>query len=109
MMKDRGLPESEETVQIDVTYEIYLKHRDDPVNFNATFEVRKEAIRPGSEVEDVMNMATSQVFATIDVVREHRFILSDRNFNKGIFLTDDIQAVSILAPSEERIMEAMEA
>lgn len=108
-MRDKKVQDSEDSLLIDVTYLVYLKERDEPVNFNATFEFHKNNIREGREVEDVMMMATNHLLSTIDVVSEHRFILSDVNFTKGIFLTEQIQAVSILSPSEETVLKAMEA
>lgn len=56
-----------------------------------------------------MGIATQHLLATIDVVREHRHILSDGLQNKFIFLTDEVQAVSIMAPSNETLMHALEA
>lgn len=91
-----------------VTYEIYLKGREDPVRTNATFEFKKEMLTEGQELEDFMQVAVNHLLTTIDIVREHRYMLSDERFNKFIALTDEMQAVSILAPDEETLLKALE-
>lgn len=108
-LKPRGRDTDEETFTIDLSQEFYLKGRDMPISVNSTFEMRKDMLDEGQEMEDVMGIATQHLLATIDVVREHRHILSDGNHNKFVFLTDEVQAVSILAPSKETLMHALEA
>lgn len=108
MMKERGADPEAETAAIDVTYEIYLVGRDDPVSVNATFELRRDLMRTGHEVEDFQEQAINYALRTIDIVREHRLILSDRFYNKFIFKTDELQAVSILAPSPENLIRMLE-
>lgn len=108
MLRERQNPSDADTVQIDITYLIYVEGRDEPINFNATFDIRKEVMKAGSELEDFMQVALNHILATIDVVAEHRLILSDRRFNKAIFLTEKIEAVSILAPDEETLMGLFE-
>lgn len=90
-----------------VSYEIYLKGREEPVQALATFELPKEMLTEGRELESFMEITTSHVLQTIDVVREHRFMLSDERFNKYIVMTDHIQAISIHAPEEQTLMEAL--
>jgi hypothetical protein len=109
MMKERGNNTDAETFTIDLAQEIYLRGREEPMRINSTFEIRKETLTEGHEIEDLMSIATTHLLATIDVVREHRYILSDRRFNKFISLTDEIQAVSILAPDEDTLFQALEA
>ena len=109
-MKERKQDETDETFQIDIPQEIYLRHRDEPIHINSTFVLRKDSIeQPDSPLEEVMHMATSHLLSTIDVVREHRYILSDQRHNKFILLTDELQGVSILAPDESTVKEALEA
>ena len=100
--------ESTSMVQVDITYLVYLKHREEPINFNATLVFDRGHLEEGFEVRDVMQLAQHHLLSTIDVVREHRFILSNDRFDKGVFLTDEIQAISILAPGEETLKKAME-
>lgn len=95
-------------VMADITYLVYLKGRDEPVNFNATLQFSREHLHEGTELQNLMDLAASHVLGTIDIVREHRYILSDRRFNKGIFLTDEIQAISILAPDEDHLKNILE-
>lgn len=109
MMRERGnKDEATETFIIDLWQEIYLRGRDEPVRVNTTFELQKEGIDKDEPVASVMSFATSHLMSTIDVVREHRYMLSDRAHNKFVWLTDEIQGVSILAPSEETVLRAME-
>lgn len=109
MIREKNMPDSEssEKCQITVTYEIYLRSREEPVRPIATFEVRKDLLQE-DPVESFMQIAINHVLATIDIVREHRLILSDLNFNKSIILTDDIQGITIYAPSEENLRQALE-
>ena len=110
-MKQRGNGDDEpiNTFTIDVEQEVYLRNRDEPVRVNTTFELLKESIDKDEPVVSVMNFATHHLLNTIDVVKEHRYMLSDSRHNKFIFLTDQIQAVSILAPDEKTISAALEA
>lgn len=96
------------TFSQEVGYEIYLAGREDPVRTVAAFELPKRMLEEGKELESFMHVCTNHVLQTIDVVREHRFMLSDSRFNKFIALTDHIQAISILAPEEETLMKALE-
>ena len=107
-MTPRG-KENEETFVIDLEQEIYLRYRDEPLRVNTTFELLKESINTDEPVASVVNFATHHLMNTIDVVREHRYMLSDGRHNKFVFMTDDIQAVSILAPDEATVTSAMEA
>jgi hypothetical protein len=109
-MKERRADETDETFSIDIPQEIYLRYRDEPIHINSTFELRKDSIdNPDAPLQEVMHMATSHLLSTIDVVREHRYILSDRRHNKFILLTDELQGVSILAPDEQTVKDALEA
>lgn len=109
MMRERNnSSEPSDLAAINMTFEVYLKHRESPVNVNATFEIRKEVLKDGSELESLMQVAANHILSTIDVVAEHRLIFSDERFNKMFFMTDEIQAVSILAPDEETILKALE-
>ena len=108
MMKDRNNPEQTDVVAIHVMYEIYLKQRQEPVQVAATFAVNREHIRTETILEDFMQLATQHVLATVDVVSEHRIIFSDDHYNKFIFLTEEIQGISILAPTEETLLALVE-
>lgn len=91
-----------------VSYEIYLAGREDPVRAMASFELPKAMLEEGRELASFMDIATNHTLQTIDVVREHRLLLSDERFNKFIALTDHIQAISILAPAEDTLMKALD-
>lgn len=106
-MHERNSPGGETFVQT-ITYEVYLKGRDEPIAVNGTFELRKDMLEDGKELEGMMQVALNHLLATVDVVREHRFTLSDERYNKFVFMTEEIQGVSILAPSRESLMQALE-
>ena len=108
MLRDRGNPEAENTVSVDVQYEVYLLHREEPVRIVATFDLNPEHLREDNFLEDFMQIASNHILQTIDVVREHRLIFSDSHFNKSFFLTDHVQGISILAPSEETLRAILE-
>lgn len=107
-MRPRDVPE-ESTVSIDVILSVYLKDRDDPIQTPVTYEIPKDVLKDeGDELSDFMQVCLQHILQTIDTVREHRLIFSDRRFNKFIFLTDEVQGISILAPDEETILKALE-
>lgn len=106
-MRERNGPGGE-TIQQTIQYEVYLRGREEPISLNVSFELRKELFEEGQELDNLMQMATQHLLGTIDVVREHRWILSDEKFNKFVILADELQAVSILAPEEKTLMEALE-
>jgi hypothetical protein len=99
---------AEGLVQQDITFLIYLKHREEPINFNATLVFNREHLKDGREMRDLMELAKGHVLSTIDIVREHRYILSNDRFDKAIFLTEEVQAITILAPSEETLQKTLE-
>lgn len=108
MLKDRSSPGADNTVAVDVQYEIYLLHREEPVRIVATFDLNPDHLSEDNLLEDFMHIASNHILQTIDVVREHRLIFSDSHYNKSFFLTDHVQGISILAPSEETLRNTME-
>lgn len=109
MIRERNSPDPDsETMVVNVSYEVYLKGREDPVRAVGCFEVRKDAISPEDPVESFMEIVSRHCLSTIDVVREHRFMLSDQLFNKSFFLTDHIQGISVAAPSESLLKELLQ-
>ena len=107
MMKETN-NESTGKVVVNVTYLVYLKGRDEPVNQIVSFELDPDHLETGAELESFMQIAIRHALSTLDVVREHRLILSDERFNKGIYLTDQIQAINILAPDEDNFLKLIE-
>lgn len=97
------------TVAIDVPLEIYLKGRDEAVNINVTYEIPTAVLSEGDELQGVMQIGLSNILSTIDIVREHRLIFSDSRFNKFVFLTDEVQAIALLAPDADTVRKALEA
>lgn len=103
-MRERNAPDDAEMVPIHLGYEFYLKGKEDPVHFAATFELRRDVLVEDAELESFMDIAVKHVLGTLDTVGEHRLIFSDDHFNKFVAITDQVQAVSILAPSEEALL-----
>lgn len=108
MMKETNNPDATGKIVVNVDALIYLKYREEPVRQLVTFELDPAHLDAGSELEDFMQIAMRHILQTIDVVREHRLILSDERFNKGIFLTEHIQAITILAPDESTLLGLLE-
>ncbi len=107
MMKE---PNNEATnkVKVNIDVEVYLVGREEPVRQVVTYELDPSHLDAGEELEDFMQIAQRHILATLDVVREHRLILSDERFNKGIYLTEHVQAVTILAPDEDTLLAILE-
>lgn len=108
-MRQRNTDALDDLLRMTLPYEIYIVGREDPIRTTGTFEINKSILRDGEELESFMEIATNHLLQTIDVVREHRFMLSDERFNKTVVLTDHIQAVSIQAPDDATFMAALEA
>lgn len=107
MMKERD-NDSAGKVIVNLTYEIYLKGREEPINQLVTFEIDPAHLDEGQELDDFMQIAVKHALQTIDTVGEHRLIYSDERFNKGIYLTEHIQAITILAPDEAEFVRSLE-
>lgn len=107
MLKPTRRDEDADTFTQEVEYEVYLAGREDPVRVVGAFQLPREMLTEGKELESFMEITHNHLLQTIDVVREHRFQLSDARFNKFIAMTDHLQAISILAPSEQTFMEAL--
>lgn len=109
MMTDDPHPsDQDERLKIDTLFEFYLRGRDDPLTVPLTFNFRRELLDEGVELADFQSVCVNTVLAQIDAKAGMRMVFSDRMFNKFVIVTDDIQAVSILAPAEETILRAIE-
>lgn len=97
-----------DVVALDISYELYLKHRDDPVRVLATFEIERANFTSGSELETLIEFAFNHVRTVVDLREQHRFIVSDRMLNKSVFMADQIQGYSILAPERATVLKALE-
>ncbi len=104
MMREPDLPSGAITVTIDVTMEVYLKDRQDPISYIGTFFFNRDHLNEDALLESFMSIVTRTLRSVIDDRSETMFILSDVRSNKFLILTDEIQAISILAPSEETIL-----
>jgi len=50
-----------------------------------------------------MQIVAVNILEPLDQKREHRVVFSDSRYNKFVVMTDEIQAVSILAPDEQEV------
>lgn len=108
MTDDPHPSDQDERLKIDTLFEFYLRGRDDPLTVPLTFNFRRELLDEGVELADFQSVCVNTVLAQIDAKAGMRMVFSDRMFNKFVIVTDDIQAVSILAPAEETILRAIE-
>ena len=108
MMRDEQNPDPMvDKVRIDTVYEFYLKGRDDPVQVPSTFEFNKDLLDDGVELSDFQSICVNTALSALDNRWTGRMVFSDRRFNKFVIFTDEVQAVSVLAPDEETILQAM--
>lgn len=108
MMRDEKRDSYDSTIAIDAVYEFYLKGRDDPVMIPATFQFDPAMLDEGDELPDFQSICVNTVLALLDHKGATRMVFSDRNFNKSVVLVDEVQAVSVLAPSVDTILRAIE-
>jgi hypothetical protein len=108
MMRDEKRESYDGTIIVDATYEFYLRGRDDPIQVPATFQFNADMLDAGEELSDFQSICVNTVLALMDNKAAHRMVFSDRMFNKIVIVTDDVQAVSVLAPSESTIQRAIE-
>lgn len=96
-------------IPLTVGLNIYLKGREDPVNLLVTYEIPTRIFdTPGQELFDAMQVAVQYVLRTIDTVGEHRIIFSDERHAKFVFLINEVQGFSLMAPDEETFVKALE-
>lgn len=108
MMRENDIPEDAQRVTIDLGMEVYLRHRPDPINLVGTFQFGAHHLDPEDLLESFMTIVTHTVKNVMNSRDEHRFVLSDRNANKFVIETSEIQAMSLLAPSTETITKAVQ-
>jgi hypothetical protein len=109
MMTDDPHPgDQDERIKVDTLFEFYLRHRDDALQVPLTFNFNRELLDEGAELADFQSVCVNTVLSILDAKAGTRMVFSDRKFNKFVIMTDDVQAVSILAPEEATIMRAIE-
>jgi len=109
MIRENNIPEGATTVTLDCGLEAYLKGRQDPVQFLATFQFNRAHLRDDDLVESFISIVTSTVKSAMHDRTAPLMTLSDGNGNTFMFETGDVQAVSVLAPSPNTISEAIAA
>jgi hypothetical protein len=108
MMREPQIPDDAQVVTIDVGMEIYLRQRPDPLHILGTFQFNASHLDHDDLLESFMAIVTHTCKNVLNSKDELRFVLSDRNANKFIIEAEEIQAISLLAPSLETIVKAVE-
>lgn len=106
-MYESDMTDETPKIKVDVTMEIYLQGKDDPIRPVITFCFDRTRLEEGNELSSFMNIATLTLKEIWDRKSEPWFILSDRLFNKFVIPTDQVQGVSILAP-DSSLIQALE-
>lgn len=107
MMEELGLSDDAPRVIVSVGLEIYLRHREDPIHCLGTFRFSREHLETENKLDNFMTIVTNTFAAAIDDKKVTRIILSDKKFNKFMIQSEDILAVSILAPEETLLNEVL--
>lgn len=93
-----------DTITVDVLLEVMYKGRQEPMFAPATFKINSSHVEIGSEIESLMNVVLFFIVKELRDGDDPRLILSDKNFNKTILIKKEIQAITIISPSKERIV-----
>ena len=107
MIKEPNIPEGAQTVTLDVTLEVYLRNRPDPLNLVGTFYFNREHLDDGDLVESFMAIVSNTVRSAITDRSSPLMILSDKRGNKFFVELGEVQAISALAPDPNTIMEVL--
>jgi len=108
MIKEPNIPDEALRVTLDVQLEVYLRNRTDPLQCLGTFYFSQEHLDEDDLVESFMAIVTNTLRAVSFDRSQPMAVLSDRNGNKFMIETSEIQAVSVLAPATNTITKAIE-
>jgi hypothetical protein len=108
VIREPNIPEDATKVILDVSMEVYLRGRHDPLQCVGSFYFNREHLDEDDLVESFMGIVTSTFRSAIFDRSAPLVVLSDRNGNKFLIETSEMQAVSVLAPSPKTIGEAIE-
>jgi hypothetical protein len=115
-MRETGIPEGAPTVTLDLQMLVYVRGREDPINFLGSFCFQRAHLEeevdddgdPTTARKSFMDIAGNTVKSVLLDRSAPLAVLSDRNESMFIIQTDEIQGVSLLAPAPNTIMDAME-
>ena len=108
MIREPNIPDEATRVTLDVQLEVYLRHRTDPLLCLGTFYFSKEHLDDDDLVESFMSIVTNTLRSVSFDRSQPMAVLSDRNGNKFMIETSEMQAVSVLAPTTNTITKAIE-
>ena len=108
MMRETGIDETATVIQVDVSAEVYLRHKEDPLHLLLTFCLSSDHLTEAEDpVERFMEIAQETVNEPWNL-KSSRFILSNDKWDKYIIDTSEIQAVTLHAPALDDIMRKLE-
>jgi len=107
-MIEPNIPDGAQRVTIDVAVEVYLKGHQESFRCIGTFQFNRLHLDEENPLEHTMGIITHTLVESINDRRQPDIILSDQNANKFLVESDEIQAVSIMAPSMERFLQMLE-
>lgn len=108
MMREPNVPDDASVVVIDVGMEVYLRHRPDPIHVLGTFQFNLDHLDQEDLLESFMGIVTQTCKSVMNSKDDLRFVLSDRNSNKFMIETAEIQGISLLAPSLDTLKQAVD-
>jgi hypothetical protein len=108
LIREPNIPEGAETVTLDVTMEVYLRDRADPLNVVGTFYFQREHLDDDDLVESFMGIVSNTIRSAIFDRSQPLIILSNELGNKFFVELSEVQAISALAPSANTIGDAIE-
>lgn len=109
MIRENNIPEGAATVTLDCGLEAYMRGRNDPIHFLATFQFNREHLRDDALVESFVSIVTSTVKTALFDRTSPVMTMSDGKGNTVMLETADVQAISLLAPEPNTITEAIAA
>ena len=107
MIKEPNIPDEAQRVTLDVQLEVYLRERTDPLLCLGTFYFNKDHLDDEDLIESFMSIVSNTFRSAIFDRSQPLVILSDRNGNKFLIETSEMQAVSVLAPTTNTIVKAI--
>jgi len=107
LIKEPNIPEGAQTVTLDVTLEVYLKNRPDPLNLVGTFYFNRDHLEDDDLVESFMGIVSNTIRSAVMDRSSPLLVLSDSLGNKFFLELNEVQAISALAPDPNTIVEAM--
>jgi len=108
-MREPNIPDGAQTVTIDVTLEVYVREREDPIQAVGTFFFQRSHLRDDDLVESFMSIVGNTLRGTMEDRTRPIIIFSDRQGSKFLIESTEVQAVSAHAPGADTILKAIES